>query len=547
MPLDELLESAARNWPQRTALVCGSRRATYAEIEGEARRLAGALIHLGVAPGDRVAIHLESSVEAVVAIFAALRAGAAFTAIHATAKAGKVSHLLNHSRASALVLPAAKIARLGPCWSETPHLRAAVCTGEMAGDLPVGGKPFHAWGDLVDAPASSSRDPGAVALSGGEAIRKRDCPPPPSTQRTPRVAATDLAALLYTSGSTGRPKGVMLSHDNLVWVTRAIAGYLENVSSDVILNVLPLSFGYGLTQVLTAFHVGACVVLERSFAYPQMLLKRIAEERVTGVPLVPTMWAMLMQRDLGRCDLSSLRYVTNAGAAISVEHVRQVRRMLPWVRIYAMYGQTECIRASYLAADEIDARPDSVGRGLPGQDVWLVDEEGRRLAPGQTGELVLCGPNVMQGYWDDPESTERRIRPGPAPDRRVLHTGDVFRMDEDGYLYFVSRSDDIIKSRGEKVAPREVERVLEDMPEVAAAAVAGMPDAILGQAVHAWVVLRSGHEVTPRDVLRHCAERLEDFMIPKAVEIVEELPKTDHGKVDKLALTSASRPQETLT
>jgi acyl-CoA synthetase (AMP-forming)/AMP-acid ligase II len=256
------------------------------------------------------------------------------------------------------------------------------------------------------------------------------------------------------------------------------------------------------------------------------------------------MAAILLQFDLGKYDWSNLRYLTNAGAALPIEHVRQLRRLLPHVRLYSMYGLTECMRASYLPPDEIDRRPDSVGRGIPNEEVYVVDEEGNRVGPNTVGELVVRGSHVMQGYWNLPHETQQRLRPGPLPGQRVLYSGDLFRTDEEGFLYFVGRKDDIIKSRGEKVSPKEVENALYQLPEIAEAVVIGVPDAILGQAVKAVVTVRSGNRLTERDVLRHCAGRLEDFMVPKLVEIRASLPRTHNGKIDKKALLSmpASAP-----
>ena len=300
--------------------------------------------------------------------------------------------------------------------------------------------------------------------------------------------------------------------------------------------MLPLSFDYGLYQVLMAAKFGGTVVLERSFAYPHAVLQKLVQERVTGLPLVPTMVAMLLQMDLSRYDWSHLRYVTNTGAALPTDHILRLRRLLPHVRIYSMYGLTECKRVSYLPPEQLDVRPGSVGRAMPNEEVYIVDEAGRRVGPGVVGELVVRGSNVMKGYWDSPEETAQRLRPGPLPGESVLYTGDLFRMDEEGYLYFVARKDDIIKSRGEKVSPKEIENVLASHPHVAEAAVVGVPDQILGQAIKAVVAPKPGVRLTSQEILRHCAQHLEDFMVPKIVEIRSVLPKTGNGKIDKRQL-----------
>jgi acyl-coenzyme A synthetase/AMP-(fatty) acid ligase len=288
-----------------------------------------------------------------------------------------------------------------------------------------------------------------------------------------------------------------------------------------------------------AFQFGGTVVLERSFTYMHAVLETIVREQVTGFPLVPTIAALLLQLDLTRYDFPSLRYVTNTGAALPVAHIAELRRRFPKATLYSMYGLTECKRVTFLPPAELDRRPDSVGRGMPNEEVYIVDQAGTRLDSG-IGELVIRGSNVMQGYWERPEETARVLAPGRFPGERVLRSGDLFRMDEDGYLYFVSRMDDMIKTRGEKVSPREVEDVLHRMDGIAEAAVTGLPHPILGQSIKASVVLKQGVYLTDQDVWRHCAQYLEDFMLPHLVEFCAELPKTPNGKNDRAALAAAA-------
>jgi acyl-CoA synthetase (AMP-forming)/AMP-acid ligase II len=330
----------------------------------------------------------------------------------------------------------------------------------------------------------------------------------------------------------------MLTHANMVAAATSITTYLENVEDDIILNVLPLSFDYGLYQVLMGIKVGATVVLERSFTYPHAVMSKVVEERVTGLPLVPTMSAILLQMDLAAYDLSHLRYVTNTGAALPTEHISGLREKLPHVRIFSMYGLTECKRVAYLPPEEIDRRPSSVGKAMPNVEVYVADDRGQPMGPGEVGELMVRGSNVMKGYWELPEETRRVLKPGRLPNETVLATGDLFRMDEEGYLYFVGRKDDIIKSRGEKVSPKEVENVLYRHPRIAEAAVVGVFDEILGQAVVAVIAPKDGCELAEKDVLRHCTKHLEDFMVPQSVHIRPALPKTPNGKIDKKNLAS---------
>lgn len=518
MQLEQFLEISAAAHPDKVAIICGDRRLTYAEIESQCNRLAHGLIAEGVQRGDRVAVYLDNTIESVLAVWAILKAGAVFLMVNPTTKSDKLAYILNNSRATALLLPRRKVNTLAVVWNQTPHLKSVVTVG-------VGPEPT----------ADASRQKSIVALDDLLIRHAADCRPPRK-----RCIDIDLAALIYTSGSTGNPKGVMLTHLNMVSAATSITTYLENRHGDIVLNVLPLSFDYGLYQVLMAFKFGGTVVLERGFTYPAAVLETVAREKVTGLPLVPTMLAILLQMDLSRFDLSHLRYVTNTAAALPVEHIRQLRQLLPHVTIYSMYGLTECKRVSYLPPDQIDIRPASVGRGMPNEEVFVVDDQGRRVGPNEVGELVVRGANVMKGYWELPDETAQRLKPGPVPGEMQLHTGDLFRSDDEGYLYFVGRKDDIIKSRGEKVAPREVENVLCNHPAVAEAAVVGVPHAILGQAIKAVVTLRPDAHATDRDLLRHCAGYLEDFMVPQTIEIRDVLPKTSNGKVNKRELAGAS-------
>jgi acyl-CoA synthetase (AMP-forming)/AMP-acid ligase II len=323
----------------------------------------------------------------------------------------------------------------------------------------------------------------------------------------------------------------------MVSAARSIIQYLENRSDDITLTVLPLSFDYGLYQVIMAFMFGGTVVLERSFLYPVKFLECIQREKVTGLPLVPTIAAMLLKmQSIDRYDLSSLRYVTNTAAALPVDHIRRLRALLPHARLYSMYGLTECKRVSYLPPEELDRRPSSVGKAMPNTEVLIVNEAGEEVLPGVVGELVIRGAHVMRGYWNAPELTAATFRPGRFPGEIHLHSGDLFRKDEEGFLYFVGRKDDMIKCKGERVSPREVENILCQLDGVAEAAVIGIPDEIFGHVIKAFVVRRKVSSLSERDVLRHCAANLEALMVPKRIEFLDDLPKTPNGKVDRKML-----------
>jgi amino acid adenylation domain-containing protein len=506
----EFLEASAERYPLKTALICGEERLTYAQVDQQANRLANALLDQGVGRGDRVIVFMPNTVESVIAIFAILKAGGTFVVVNHTTKADKLTYILADCAARAAVVDDRRAGLIGQMLDRVESLTFAVVAGPRAEAASAGDERLHPF----------------------EALQTQYPPQRPVA----RTIDQDLACLIYTSGSTGDPKGVMEAHNNVDFATTSIITYLENVPDDIVINCLPFSFDYGLYQLLMVFKFGGTLVLERSFAFPAAILNKMEIERVTGFPGVPTVFAILLGMDLGRYDLSNLRYITNTAAALPVSHIEQIRDAFPWATLYSMYGLTECKRTLYLPPEELDRRPGSVGIAIPGTEVWIEDEEGQRVGPGEMGELVVRGSHVMRGYWNDPERTAHWYRPGPYPGERVLYTGDLFRMDDEGFLYFVSRKDDIIKCRGEKVAPKEVEAVLYDLPGVREAAVVGVPDPILGEAVKAFIV-SDDPELTEQDVLRHCRAHLEDLMMPQQVEFRESLPKTSSGKIRKTGLT----------
>jgi len=510
MLLHHFFQDTTRRQPDRIALACEGARLSWADIAGEADRLARCLHARGVRRGDRVALFLDNGWESVAGIHAVLSLGAVFMPVNPLTKRDKLAYLLADSRASALLTHAA----LSDAWAHaiaaSPSVHTVVVASKEGASAPRPGGAI-AWPDATSPPAEPVPDPGTIDQ--------------------------DLAAIIYTSGSTGDPKGVMLTHLNMVSAARSVSTYLGLREDDTIFCALPLAFDYGLYQWLMATRTGATVVLERSFAFPLKALEIMARERVTVFPGVPTMFSMLTAtRGLDRFDLGALRMITNTAAALTEDHIRRLRGLFPQATLFSMYGLTECKRVTYLPPSQLDIRPTSVGRGMPNEEVWLVDDAGRRLPDGSTGELVIRGSNVMRGYWEKPKETAERLRPGPIPGEWVLHSGDLFRTDEEGWLYFVARKDDIIKSRGEKVSPKEVENVLYAHEGILEAAVVGVPDEVLGEAVKAFVVPREGHVLTEKEVIRHCLARLESFMAPRHVAIVEALPKTDTGKIKKTGL-----------
>lgn len=510
MLVHHFLERSASRLTDKTALVFGENRLSYGFVNELSNRLAHGLKNLGITRGDRVAVFMDNSIESVISIFGVLKAGGVFSILSPTMKERKLSYILNHLEASVLITHTSRMPVVAGVSAASPSLKSVVVCGDLRGDPPAG-VPFIAWDDLLQgAPTHNPKD---------------------------TCIDIDLASIIYTSGTTADPKGIMMTHLNMVSAATSITTYLENTEDDIILNTLPLSFDYGLYQVLMCFLFGGTLVLEKSFIYPYVIIEKMIKEKVTGFPGVPTIFAMLLRLgNLDRYDLPHLRYFTSTGAVLPVNHIRRIREAFPKVAFYSMYGLSECKRVAYLPPHEIDRRPESVGIAIPNTEVFIVDEEGRPVGPGITGELVVRGSHVMKGYWKDPAETAKRLKPGILPNETILYTGDLFRMDEDGFLFFVARKDDIIKTRGERVSPREVENVLNEIPGVSEAVVVPVPDEILGNAIKAFIVKDKQMELSAKDVQAYCARNLESFMVPKYVAFVDAFPRTGSGKIDKKAL-----------
>jgi acyl-CoA synthetase (AMP-forming)/AMP-acid ligase II len=535
------------------ALVHKEERWTYEEIDRKANQVAGFLRDQGINRGDRVAIFLDNSVESVVSLFGILKADAVFLMLSSTLKTQKLAYILNDCQVKVIITHTNKADVVSEALDRADSVNQVVWVG-LPSQIPKNNSPsitHHSFEEILRYALCSMRladslAPCALHSADGSPYASCAMPSAVSSHFAFRISHSnnidlDLATIIYTSGSTINPKGVMLTHLNMISAATSITTYLENVPEDIIINVLPLSFDYGLYQVLMAFKFGGTVVLEKSFTYPYEIIKQMVKEKVTGFPGVPTIFVILLQlEDLEKFDLSSLRYITNTAASLPVTHILRLREIFPQARLYSMYGLTECKRVSYLPPEELERRPGSVGKGMPNEEVWIVDEMGNRVGPGIVGELVVRGSNVMKGYWGDQEATNRALKPGILPGEKVLYTGDLFKMDEDGYLYFVGRKDDMIKSRGERVSPKEVENAIYGMEGVAEVAVIPVPDDILGQAIKAYIVPKNGDVMNEKNLFLHCKKTLEEFAIPKYFEFRNSLPKNASGKIDKLTLKQES-------
>jgi long-chain acyl-CoA synthetase len=500
MLVSHFLSESARRLPDKTALVFGDRRYSYTMLYEKATNLASFLVGQGLRKGDRVGIYMGNSPETAVSIFGVLEAGGCFIVINPTIKEEKLRHILQNSGAQFLIAGGSKGPVLDKTFSRMKSVPRTIFTGSGEGSA-------GRFEDIIETRADVAR---------------------------PEPIDIDLAAIIYTSGSTGDPKGVTMTHRNMVSAATSITTYLENREDDIILNMLPFSFDYGLYQLLMAFKIGGTLVLEPTFGYPYQIVEQIKKEKVTGLPCVPTMFAILLQLEhLHKENLASVRYITNTAAALPPAYIPKIKAAFPNARIYSMYGLTECKRVSYLPPDMVDKKPESVGIAMPNTEVWIVDENGNILGPDQVGELVVRGGSVMQCYWNDPEGTAEVIKPGFFPGDRLLYTGDLFRMDKDGYLYFADRKDDIIKSRGERVSPREVEKVLYSMEEVLNARVVSVPHEIYTQAIKAEIIIKDGRSLSEARVKAYCRRHMEDLMVPHIVEFVKELPVSTSGKIKR--------------
>jgi acyl-CoA ligase (AMP-forming) (exosortase A-associated) len=517
--IHHMLRASAARLPAKEALVGGDQRLSYAEVWGRVRGLAAGIRRTGIERSDRVGIFLDASVEQAISIFAVSHAEGVFVPINGVLLQDQVSHIARDCRMRCLITSASKLASIAPALSEIPTLVRLIVVG---GSAPEGTR----------LPADSY-----------EAL----CGDVPAADPPERSIEKDLAAILYTSGSTGKPKGVMLSHAQVMAGATIVSTYLEITESERILAVLPFSFDAGMNQIMTAFQQGATIVL-KPFVFAREIVSALKAERITGLAGVPTLWSLLAQpsSSLAKGTYPHLRYITNTGGVMPQDVLATLRKALPSTRVFLMYGLTEAFRSTYLPPSELDRRPTSMGKAIPDTEILVVDEHGRRCGPDEIGELVHRGPTVSMGYWGQPELTARVLRPHPflppelGDTERVCYSGDLVKMDEGGFLYFVGRRDNMIKSSGYRISPTEVEEVLFLSGMVQGAAVIGVPDAMLGHIVVAFVVPSEGDSFDPAALQAYCAAKMPPYMLPKTIEVLDQLPKTSSGKVDYPALRRRS-------
>lgn len=496
MLIDGLLKRSADARPDAVALVQGSVRTTFGELAVKAERMASALSSLGLKHGDRAVIALENSPEYLIAHFGVLMAGG-------------VSVPIFHGS------PPAAFEKI-----------AVDCEPAVVISRPKFRMDLHKFG--IAAPARHIIA-GPFDINDSGCVSFDECLRPEGKFSAEARSTEDLAQIIYTSGTTGTPKGVMLSHRNLLANTASIVKYLEISAEDKVMAVLPFYYSYGNSVLLSHVMQGATIVADNRFMYPNKVLEAIVEEGVTGFAGVPSTFAILCHRsNFKSMSFPALRYMTQAGGAMPHETAFELLKVVPHAKIFIMYGQTEAsARLSYLPPEDIYRKAGSVGFAIPGVKLEVLDEDGRAVGPGETGEVVASGENIMMGYWGRPEETAAVLRNGK------LHTGDMATVDSDGYIYIISRKTEMIKSGAHRIAPREIEEVILKNPNVFEAAVVGKADRILGEAICAFVVLKDGLTATAADLQRLCHENLPPYKVPKEVFFMKSLPKTENMKVRK--------------
>jgi acyl-CoA ligase (AMP-forming) (exosortase A-associated) len=513
--IHHMLKTSAQRTPDKEALVHGEERLSYQEVSAQTAGLAHGLKQAGLVRSDRIGIYLEASVQQVISIFGISEAGGVYVPINGTLFPDQVAHIARDCGMKGLVTTRKKLASLVEVLPQIPTLEFLVLTED--GETPAVGLKIHNFREFCRL---------SPAPIGNEASISKD-----------------LAAILYTSGSTGKPKGVMLSHANVMAGSSIVSTYLGITANERILAVLPFSFDAGMNQLMTAMQQGGTCVLI-NFVFAREVVQALIRERITALAGVPTLWSLLAQPNSGldKQPLPNLRYITNTGGAMPQAVLSTLKKVLTTTKIVLMYGLTEAFRSTYLPPEELDRRPTSMGKAIPDTEILVLNERGQRCKPGEIGELVHRGPTVSLGYWGRPEDTARALRPNPSlpPElgdcEKVCYSGDLVKMDEDGFLYFVGRRDTMIKSSGFRISPTEVEEALFSSGKLRGAAVIGIPDEVLGQTIKAFVTLRDGEPLDTEALLAHCGQKLPRYMVPKTIEVLTEMPKTSSGKVDYPAL-----------
>jgi acyl-CoA ligase (AMP-forming) (exosortase A-associated) len=513
--IHQMLLSSAERHPHNEVLVDSSNRLLYGEAAKQCGAIASALRNIGVKRGDRVGIWLETSVQQAISILGISRSGAVFVPINSLLFSEQATHIIRDCGMVGLITTKEKIVALAGLRETVPSLQFLVSVDQRPDcDAKI---PVYTLREI--SAGEDGFNPGDLRIE------------------------KDLAAILYTSGSTGKPKGVMVSHGQVIAGSSIVSDYLRITSNERIIGVLPLSFDAGLNQLMTAVQQGGTYV-PMTFRFAREIVNTLRREQITGMAGVPTLWSLLTQprSSLEKHCFPQLRYITNTGGRMPQIVLAKLRKSFPRTQIFLMYGLTEAFRSTYLPPSELDRRPTSMGKAIPNTEILVVNEQGQPCKPGEVGELVHRGPTVSMGYWGQPDLTGQVLRRHPflpselGDTEKVCYSGDLVKMDEDGFLYFIGRRDSMIKCSGYRVSPTEVEEVLFQSGKIKEAGVIGIPDSVLGQVIKAYVAPWNGESLDAEALKSFCAERIPRYMVPKIVQVLKCLPKTPSGKVDYPAL-----------
>ena len=516
--LGEALLNSAKNNLSKTAIIIKGEEFSYSELNENSIKLAGYLGKSGIKKGDRVAICMNNSWQTILSIYAATLAGAVFVIINPQTKANKLGYILNDCGAKILITELFLIKEILKALDNNKEIKEVIFTGKT--DLQI----KHQDIELVNFESI---------------LLKSDY-----TTEFPGIIPNDLAAIIYTTGSTGFPKGVMMTHQSMVFTSWSIIEYLRLSDDDRILLVLPLAFDYGLYQLLMAVTVGATLIVEQSFIFTASIYKQIDKYRPTVFPGVPTIFAMMIAHNKrNKLSFESFNKITNTAAALPVEYIPELKQIFPNALIFKMYGLTECKRVCYLEPELIGLKPDSVGKAIPGTEVFLLSPDGHPVQANEIGILHIRGPHLMSGYWNNEALSLEMLKKAELAGEKILCSNDWFKMDTDGFLYFMGRNDDIIKTRGEKVCPVEIENVLYKINVIKEVAVIGIADEILGESIVAFITTLNNVYLDEKEVIKECMANLEIFMVPQKIIFLEKMPKNCNGKIDRIKLMTNFRNQ----
>jgi acyl-CoA ligase (AMP-forming) (exosortase A-associated) len=523
----ELISHSAQRSPNAIALQIKDTQLSYVELNNKVTNVAQCYASLGILQNERIGIYLAKNQENVQSMFACSLLGAVFVPINPVLKAQQVQYIANDCQLKMLITNRARLTTLKPFLENMTELSTIILIDGNEAELDK----------LTLENVSMSEQ--LKIISWSLFIAQKSVTETVQCSITPN----DLAAILYTSGSTGQPKGIMLSHTNIVLGAKSVSQYLQQTADDNILAVLPLSFDYGLNQLTSCFLVGAtCVLLDYLLAND--VIKAISHHKITGLAAVPPLWMQLTKAAWSKDTARSIRYFTNTGGVLPQTTLAVLRKNMPQAKPYLMYGLTEAFRSTFLSPHEIDNKPNSIGKAIPHAEILVLREDGSPCDADEIGELVHIGPLVALGYWQNETATTERFKPTPTQAVNTdctpiaVFSGDYVKRDSDGFLYFVSRKDNMIKTSGYRVSPTELESVLLQHPQVDEAAIIATPSIALGQAIIALIVTSSDHTLSlKKSILKHCQLNLPNYMIPKNIEFLSELPRNANGKIDIKRLT----------